>query len=167
MLSAYSFGLRYTKDCEGRISVGHAGGLTGYGSQWTILPQYGIGIISFSNATYAAAGYINTAVLGFHHFTWSTEAKTHSRFLPFSNRGREQLVKLLPSWTNAAASGIFAENFFLDYFTEELKAQATEILKSIGNIVKVHEMIPENNLRGSASLLKVQREMPGVLYINS
>ena len=58
-------------------------------------------------------------------------------------------MKLLPSWTNAEASGIFAENFFLDYFPDKLKKQATDIFKSIGNIMKVHEVVPENNLRGS------------------
>ena len=60
----------------------------------------------------------------------------------------EQLVKLLPSWEGATESGIFAENFFLDYFSVDLKKQASEDFKSIGNIVKVHEIIPENNLRG-------------------
>ncbi|HSB92716.1 MAG TPA: serine hydrolase domain-containing protein, partial [Flavitalea sp.] len=44
-MSSYAFGLRFTRDCDGRISVGHAGGLPGFGSQWTILPQYGLGII--------------------------------------------------------------------------------------------------------------------------
>jgi CubicO group peptidase (beta-lactamase class C family) len=146
-LSAYSFGLRFTKDCDGRISVGHAGGLPGFGSQWTILPQYGIGIISFSNVTYAAAGYINVAVLD------SVIALSHlkQRAIPVSDilkTRQEQFVKLLPSWEGAADSGIFAENFFLDYFTDDLKKQASDIFKSIGRIVKVHDIVPENNLRG-------------------
>ena len=61
---------------------------------------------------------------------------------------QDQLVKLLPTWDGAAESGIFAENFFLDYFTNDLKKQASDIFKSIGTIVKVHDIIPENNLRG-------------------
>jgi hypothetical protein len=147
MLSAYSFGLRYTKDCDGRITVGHAGGLPGFGSQWTILPQYGIGIISFSNLTYASAGYINVAVLD------SIIALTHLKpaVIPVSGilkQRQQQLLKLLPAWEGAAESGIFAENFFLDYFTNDLKKQASDIFKSIGTIVKVHDIIPENNLRG-------------------
>jgi len=146
-LSAYSFGLRYTKDCDGRISVGHAGGLPGFGSQWTILPQYGIGIISFSNLTYASAGYINGAVLD------SIIALSHlkPRAIPVSpilKKRQEQLVKLLPSWEGAAESGIFAENFFLDYFNDDLNKQASDVFRSIGTIVKVHEIVPENNLRG-------------------
>ena len=70
------------------------------------------------------------------------------RFRQFWKKRQEQLVKLLPSWEGAAESGIFAENFFLDYFNDDLNKQASDVFRSIGTIVKVHEVIPENNLRG-------------------
>ncbi|MDQ6814672.1 MAG: serine hydrolase, partial [Bacteroidota bacterium] len=66
---------------------------------------------------------------------------------------KEQLVKLLPSWKGAEASGIFAENFFLDYFTDSLKKEAMAMFARAGNIVKVGELIPENGLRGSFVLI--------------
>ena len=57
-------------------------------------------------------------------------------------------MKLLPSWTNAEASGIFAENFFLDYFPDKLKADATAIFDKAGKINSVGEVVAENQLRG-------------------
>jgi hypothetical protein len=62
---------------------------------------------------------------------------------------QNQLVSLLPSWDKAEASGIFAENFFLDYFTKSLRKEAEDIYQKAGKINKIGEMLPENALRGS------------------
>lgn len=61
--SQYAYGLGVTKDCEGNTWVGHSGGLPGFGSQWRIFTEYGIGVVSFANRTYAGVGSINLAVL--------------------------------------------------------------------------------------------------------
>jgi hypothetical protein len=58
-------------------------------------------------------------------------------------------MKLLPTWNHAEASGIFAENFFLDYFPDMLRAESEPLFKQIGSIRKIHEIVPENNLRGA------------------
>ena len=50
---AYGYGIIRLVDCENRTMVGHAGGLPGFGSDWMSLPDYAIGIITFSNLTYA------------------------------------------------------------------------------------------------------------------
>jgi len=65
------------------------------------------------------------------------------------NQRKSELVKLLPNFTNAKQSGIFAENFFDDYYTDSLVKQATNAFESIGKITKIEELIPENQLRGS------------------
>jgi CubicO group peptidase (beta-lactamase class C family) len=36
---AYGYGLRWTKDCESRETIGHSGGLPGFGSNWNILQK--------------------------------------------------------------------------------------------------------------------------------
>ena len=59
------------------------------------------------------------------------------------------MVKLMPNFTNAKQSGIFAENFFDDYYTDSLIKQATTAFQAIGKITKIEELIPENQLRGS------------------
>ncbi|HET7897021.1 MAG TPA: serine hydrolase domain-containing protein, partial [Flavisolibacter sp.] len=146
--SAYAYGLRWQRDCEGRTSVGHSGGLPGFGSNWQILPDYGIGVVCFSNVTYAPTTYINNMVLD----TLIALAKLKPRVLNPSSiveKRKEQLVKLLPSWNGAEAAGIFAENFFLDYFPDSLRKEATTLFEKAGRIIRVGDVVPENNLRGS------------------
>ncbi|MEX1140427.1 MAG: serine hydrolase domain-containing protein [Bacteroidota bacterium] len=50
-VSAYGYGLAWTQDCGGRVMVGHSGGLPGFGSNWTMMPQYGLAVMSFDNRT--------------------------------------------------------------------------------------------------------------------
>jgi hypothetical protein len=62
-VSAYAYGLRWAKDCDNRVYIGHTGGLPGFGSQWNIMPDYGIGVVSFANLTYARAVILTCQVL--------------------------------------------------------------------------------------------------------
>ena len=41
------------------------------------------------------------------------------------------------------------KNFFLDYFVDSLKKEAKQIFTDAGDIIRVEEMVPENNLRGT------------------
>ncbi|HEK21069.1 MULTISPECIES: serine hydrolase domain-containing protein [unclassified Mucilaginibacter] len=146
-VSAYAYGLRWAKDCEGRVFVGHTGGLPGFGSQWNIMPDYGVGVVCFANLTYASAGKLNNMVLD----TLLKLSNIQPRKLPPSKiltQRRDELVKLLPNWANAQATGIFADNFFMDYFPDKLKAEAIAIFDKAGKVINVGEVVPENNLRG-------------------
>ena len=145
--SAYAYGLGWTRDCEGREYIAHSGGLPGFGSNWRILPEYGLGVILFANVTYAPTTPPNFSVLD----TLIRLAQLKPRQLPASNiltRRRNELVKLLPDFTNAESSGIFAENFFSDYFTDVMKKEANAIFANAGKITKVGEVVPDNQLRG-------------------
>lgn len=147
-VGAYAYGLRWTKDCDGRVFIAHTGGLPGFGSNWEIMPDYGIGIISFANLTYAPAALVNRQVLD----TLITLAKLKPRQLPVStilNQRKNELISLLPEWKNAGSTGIFAENFFMDYFPDSLRKEATLIYADAGKILRVRELNAENNLRGS------------------
>jgi CubicO group peptidase (beta-lactamase class C family) len=150
-LLGYGYGLNYTRDCEGRVLIGHSGGLPGFGSNWRILPDYGIGIIAFSNLTYAPAGNFNMLMID----TLISLAKLKPEQLPASailNQRKNELIKLLPAWNNASASGIFAENFFMDYFADALSKEATAIFNNAGKIIKVNDFVATNNLRGSFTM---------------
>ena len=147
-VTAYSYGLRWTRDCENRIYVGHSGGLPGFGSNWKIMPEYGIGIFSFSNLTYAPASLINTQVLD----TLIAVAKLRPGQLTASailNQRKKELIDLLPGWYNPEKTQIFAENFFMDYFPDSLRKEAMAIFNKAGKIISIEALIPENNLRGS------------------
>ena len=146
--SAYCYGLGWSSDCDGKVAIGHSGGLPGFGSQWRIMPDYGIGVVAFANRTYAPMGYVNTLVLD----TLIKKTGLLPRQLPASailEKRKNELVKLLPGWNNAEQSGIFAENFFPDYPIDSLKKQAGELFAKAGKIISVKEMKAENQLRGS------------------
>ena len=148
IVSSYAYGLGWVKDCDGKVFVGHSGGLPGFGSQWRIMPDYGIGIISFANLTYANTGTLNAVLLD----TLVKIAQLQPRQLPPSailNERKEQLVRLLPDWNNAEKSNIFAVNFWMDYFPDSLRKEAQTIFEHAGKIKKVKELVAENQLRGS------------------
>ncbi len=152
MVSFYGYGLRWAHDAKGRTLVGHTGGLPGFGSNWNTLLDYGIGVISFANLTYANAGAINLEVLD----TLVTLARLKPRAVPVSpilEQRKRELVALLPSWDGARKSDIFAMNFWLDYFVDSLRAEAMAIFARAGRIVRVGEVQAENGLRGSFLLV--------------
>jgi len=145
--SAYCYGLRWRRYVDGTTAVGHTGGLPGFGSEWTVYPEYGIGVVSFANLTYASAGAVNLQVAD----TLLRLSGIQPRQLPPSDiltKRKNQLLKILPEWNNAKASGIFAMNFFMDYFPDKLRAEAEAIFAKAGKINSVSEVVPENQLRG-------------------
>ena len=145
--AAYAYGLRWADDCEGRETIGHTGGLPGFGSNWSIAAQYGVGVIFFANVTYAPTALANVMVMD----TLLRLSGLQPRQLPPSTiltQRRNDLVKLLPDFTDAEKSGIFAENFFADYFTDVLRKEAGDAFAKAGKIVQTGEVVPENQLRG-------------------
>lgn len=147
-VSAYGYGLRWIEDAEHKVGIGHSGGLPGFGSNWKILPKYGIGIISFANRTYAPVSGLNAHVLD------TLVAIAHLKPKPLAvsailKQRQNELVALLPAWKNAENTGIFAENFFLDYFPNSLRKEAESIFDKAGKILKINEIVAENNLRGA------------------
>lgn len=147
MTSAYAYGIRWTKDCKGRTMVGHTGGLPGFGSNWMILPDYGIGVICFANLTYANTSIINMRVLD----TLVTLARLRPREGVASAillQRQKELAALLPDWNGAKESSIFAVNFWQDYFVDTLRAEARALFAGVGRIVRVGPMHAENGLRG-------------------
>lgn len=147
LTSGYGYGLNCMRDDQGRVFVGHSGGLPGFGSNWYMMPEYGIGVVLFANVTYAPAAKVNLEVLD----SLVEAAQLNPRKLPPSNilkDRQEALVKLLPSWENARASGIFAENFFLDNLIDSLKKETSQLFEKAGKIITVGDLIPANQLRG-------------------
>ncbi len=150
-VSAYGYGLRWVKDFEQKTGIGHSGGLPGFGSNWKILPEYGLGVVTFANGTYAPTSGINVQILD----KLVELANLKPNPIPVSpvlKQRQKELLALLPSWENAEKSGIFAENFFLDYFPNLLKKEAEPIFIKAGKILKVNEIVAENMLRGTFTI---------------
>lgn len=146
-VSFYGYGLRIDQNCNQIRSIGHSGGLPGFGSDWKIMPQYGIGIVTFTNGTYGSAALMNNQMVPYI-IEKAGISQIPFPVSPILKQRQNELVKLLPSWENAEKTGIFAENFFMDYFPDLLKAEAEGIFEKAGKIVKVNEIVPENALRG-------------------
>lgn len=147
LVSAYGYGLQWLRDSFGRVFVGHSGGLPGFGSNWYIMPEYGLGVVLFANTTYAPASKVNLNVLD----KLVVKAQLKPRQLPPSRalkEKKEALLKLLPHWEKAETSAIFANNFFLDNSLDALKFESNELFLKVGKILAIGELIPENQLRG-------------------
>jgi len=146
--SAYCYGLSWTQDCEGRVMVGHSGGLPGFGSNWTMMPQYGLAVMSFDNKTYGGTAAFNVGVLD----TILAATGLRQMKLPASSilkQRQEELAKLLPDWKDAEKSGLFAENFFIDNLIEDLRSSTKIPFDKAGRILGMKEIVPENQLRGA------------------
>ncbi|MDH4044271.1 MAG: beta-lactamase family protein, partial [Gemmatimonadota bacterium] len=101
---AYAYGLSWTKDCDGKVIIGHSGGLPGFGSNWTMMPEYGLAVMSFDNRTYGGTSTLNLAVLD----TILVLTGLEPRQLPASailEQRMKELAALLPDWNGAEASG--------------------------------------------------------------
>lgn len=147
LIDSYGYGLHQYLDCEGLKIIMHSGGLPGYGSQWRILPDYGVGLVVFGNHTYAPMGVVLTAAVD-SLLNW---AALEPRALPGSmilEKRKQQLVSLLPSWKNLKSVDIFADNFFDDNFMADLKKKSEEAFKSAGKILSVSDVFATNQLRG-------------------
>ena len=145
---AYAYGLGWTRDCDGRVMIGHSGGLPGFGSNWTMMPDYGLAVMSFDNRTYGGTSTLNLAVLD----TILTLTGLEPRQLPVSDileRRKNQLIAILPDWEGAERSGIFAENFFMDYRLKDVVQRTKELYEEAGEIIGIGAMMPLNQLRGT------------------
>jgi len=146
--SAYAYGLRWMADCSGRVLVGHSGGLPGFGSNWTMMPDYGLAVMSFDNRTYGGTSMINMAVLDTIIALAGLEARRIVVPAILEKR-KAQLVELLPEWRGAEGSGIFAENFFLDNRLKDLIRKSKDLFETAGRIASVSPVRAVNQLRGS------------------
>jgi len=143
--NSYSYGLNWMNDAENRKSIGHSGGLPGFGSNWRFMPEYGIGVILFANVTYAPTSILNISILD----TIVQLAQLKPRAVsvsPILTIRQNELITSFQNWNHPAS--IFAINFFDDYPKEMLIQQTTDLLKQVGKILRVNPMSAENQLRG-------------------
>lgn len=143
----YGYGLAWRKDCKGTVRISHSGGLPGFGSEWRFYPEYGVGVVSFSNHTYGAPGTPNAIALD----TLISIAGLKPRILPASDilkQRQGEIVKLLPEWKESQTK-IFAENFFQDESLEKIKEYTKSLFEEAGAVQNVTALEPENQLRGT------------------
>lgn len=146
--TSYNFGLSWARDCKGVIQISHTGGLPGFGSNWIFLPEYNLGIVAFTNHTYKGPALLNIQVLNTLLAAADLQPRKNTP-APIILQRQKELLSLLPDWNNAETSGYFAVNFFKDLFIDSLRHDAQTLFKKAGRIIRVKEIIPQNQLRGS------------------
>lgn len=161
-MAGYGYGLGVRKDCQGLTSIGHSGGLPGFGSNHSFFPDYGIGIISFANLTYAPASAANVKALRL----LVKLASLQPRQLPVSDilaQRKDQVVELLRTWDAKLGDEILAENFYPDFSREYRMKQYQQLLAQSGKILSVEPIVPENQLRGTF-ILKGEKKDISVFF---
>ncbi|HEX9174523.1 MAG TPA: serine hydrolase domain-containing protein [Telluria sp.] len=148
----YSYGLTWSRDSRNVVTIGHSGGLPGFGSQYRFAPDHGVGMFAFTNLRYgqvygptvkALSILIERADLGPRPVAVS----------PILETRHGQVAQLVQSWDASLANAITAENFFLDRSREDWIAEARAQLEPIGKITSVGPLTPENQLRGTFVLI--------------
>lgn len=145
---AYSYGLNWAQECNTPPYITHNGGLPGFGSNWLMVPDYGLAVISFTNQTYVAPMFLNVDVMQYI----IEEANLQPRELqpsPILERRKSELETILLDTMSFEDSNIFASNFLLDNDTDLFSDELTELLLQIGTIQHVSELQPRNQLRAT------------------
>jgi CubicO group peptidase (beta-lactamase class C family) len=160
LMQGYGFGLRIMMDLEGVVEVGHGGGLPGFGSSYMFYPQYGIGIMAFSNLTYVggivkAANYQVMKKL-ICQGLWIPRTIPVSELL---KKRQEQVIQLLKTWDPELEKEIIAANLYLDVPRKKRMDEALDFLSQIGEIVAIGPVVPENQLRGSFILRGTEKNL--------
>ncbi len=147
----YNYGLDWTRDSRDVVTVGHAGGLPGFGSQYRFAPEHGVGVFAFTNLRYGPVyGPTNKALS-----MLVERADLGPRpvaVAPILATRQAQVAQLLQSWDASLGGAIAADNFFLDRSRDDWIVHAREKLAPIGNIISVGPLKADNALRGSFPL---------------
>jgi CubicO group peptidase (beta-lactamase class C family) len=155
----YGYGLGITHDCAFGHVVSHGGGLPGFGSNMTWLPEHGIGILSMTNLTYAGPGRV--ALDAFEELRKA--GALQRRAWPVSShlaRTQTVLSELYQQWDDAKAERMAAMNLFLDQPAKERRAEIERLVAQTGVQCRPEGPLQaENWLRGR---FRLQCEKGGV-----
>jgi CubicO group peptidase (beta-lactamase class C family) len=147
----YAYGLRWNRDARGTVMVSHTGGLPGYGSIYQFAPDYGIGVIAFSNLRYGNVYKPTADAMDILVQRGAREANPVA-VSPILAKRQAQLVELIQHWDPALGEATLADNFFLDRSRADWITESKTQLDDIGKIVSIGPMKALNQLRGSFEL---------------
>ncbi|HET7113223.1 MAG TPA: serine hydrolase domain-containing protein [Pyrinomonadaceae bacterium] len=148
----YGYGLGVSQDCRFAHTVGHGGGLPGYGSLMRWLPEYGVGLIGMSNRTYGGFGGIFNDALNELHKTGALQPRVVQPS-PALLSAMADVSQLIIKWDDALANRIAADNLFLDVPAEVRKARWQSLAKEHGVCKPGTSIEPENALRGTWKMM--------------
>ena len=144
---AYAYGLVSVSDCSYRFLVSHGGGLPGFGSNMTWLPEYGVGVYVMANVTYAGPGAAARAVLDRLNATGALQPRMlHAS--PALLGVRERAVSLVNGWKDETLTEVAADNLLLDKSLATRRDELTALHERLGACRISGDIDAENWLRG-------------------
>lgn len=146
-VSGYGYGLGIGQECRFTYTVGHGGGLPGYGSLMRWLPEYGVGLIAMGNLTYGGFGGLFNDTINALHKTGALKPRV-AQPSPALLKAQADISQLIIKWDDALANRITADNFFLDAPAEARRTRWEALAKDHGTCKPATTIDPENALRG-------------------
>src|SRR5690606_21116999 len=143
----YGFGLRTTTDCRFALAVAHSGGLPGYGSNMTWLPEYGVGVFALANVTYAPASRITRMMIDALHATGALRPRRLPPSAPLLSM-RDAITAFLNEPSESRLQAMAADNLALDRPLAERVAAARRLRDALGEC-KAGDVAAQNWLRGT------------------
>ena len=147
----YGYGLRVQQTCEFGHVVAHTGGLPGYGSVMTWLPDYGIGVFAMVNLTYTSASAVAGDALSLL-VQKSGLAPRQPVASPALLEARAGVNRLLAAWDDELATNLAAENLFLDESMARRRRAIETLVSARGTCRPDDAFDVENALRGQWTL---------------
>ncbi|MGZ8630218.1 MAG: serine hydrolase [Actinomycetota bacterium] len=147
-VTGYGIGLGIRIDERLGTSVGHSGGLPGYGSHMRWLPEHGVGVIGLSNVTYGSMH--GACIEALEVLADRDELGPAYPVEPTPGLADDatRSAALLSSWTDAEADALFADNVGPDEAYERRAREARELVARSGPLV-VESLDPETPMRGT------------------
>ena len=146
----YGYGLSVCHRPRWR-SVGHSGGLPGFGSHMEWIPEHGVGVIALGNSTYAK---VRDACLDSLEelISAAMPCPRIPALTPALESAHDNICQLFNAWDETLADRVFADNFFLDSNREHWKARLAELNRVHGHVCRGEKITPQNWLRGQRRL---------------
>lgn len=148
----YGYGLGIRQTCEFGAVVSHTGGLPGYGSVMTWLPDYGLGVIAMVNLTYTSGSAVANEALSLlvKDAGFAARQPTPSAALV---EARDAVNRLIANWDDGLADRIAADNLFLDEGKGRRRRVLDQLREKHGACRPDADFDVENALRGQWTLI--------------
>ncbi len=147
----YGYGLGIRQTCDVNRIVSHTGGLPGFGSVMTWLPDYGIGVFAMVNLTYTSGSAVANEALSLLVKESGLEPRRPTPH-PALIEARDSVNRLITEWDDALADRIAADNLFLDESKERRRRALDELSAKHGACRPDPDFDVENALRGQWTL---------------
>jgi CubicO group peptidase (beta-lactamase class C family) len=152
--SGYGLGLSIVHNGKWE-SVGHGGGLPGFGSHMRWSPQHGVGVIGLSNVTYGDAHSACHEALELLARASQVQPRAR-RPAPALSQAREAVLRFMESRDDTLADALFADNFFLDKDREHWRRDLEKLRQQHGALHPEGELIAESWLSGKWKMVGEQ-----------